>query len=82
MKLAQTFALAIQDPNNWHEKNGQPTVNWNFVDADCYMACANDYPNADAFYDEWNALCDIYCASMNSDSLQMIGKIKVDKQAA
>ena len=75
MKLAQTFALAIQDPNNWHEKNGQPAVNWNFVDADCYMECANDYPNADAFYDEWNTLCDIYIMSQNADSLMMRNKM-------
>jgi hypothetical protein len=78
MKLAQTFAKAIQDPNNWYEKNGMPTVNWNFIDADCYMACANDYPNADAFYDEWNALCEIYERTIATDRLQ----IKVDKQAA
>jgi hypothetical protein len=78
MKLAQTFAKAIQDPNNWYEHNGQPTVNWNFIDADCYMACANDYPNSDAFYDEWNALCEIYERTIATDRLQ----IKVDKAVA
>jgi hypothetical protein len=78
MKLAQTFAKAIQDPNNWYEKNGMPTPNWNFIDADCYMECANDYPNADAFYDEWTALCEIYESTIATDRLQ----IKVDSVAA
>jgi hypothetical protein len=78
MKLAQTFAQAIQDPNNWYEHNGMPAVNWNFIDADCYMACANDYPTADAFYDEWNALCEIYERTIATDRLQ----IKVDKAVA
>ena len=78
MKLAQTFAKAIQDPNNWYEHNGMPTPNWNFIDADCYMACANDYPTADAFYDEWNALCEIYERTIATDRLQ----IKVDKAVA
>jgi hypothetical protein len=82
MKLVQTFQTAIKDPANWYEHNGMATVNWNFVDADCYMACGNDYPNPDAFYDEWNALCDIYCATQAFDRMEMIGKIKVDSVAA
>jgi hypothetical protein len=57
-------------------------VNWNFGDADCYCECRNDSPSTDAFYDEFNALCDIYCATQQFDRLEMIGKIKVDKQAA
>ena len=81
MKLAQTFTLAIHDPANWYEKNGQPTINWNFVDADCYMACGNDYPNPDAFYDEFNALCDIAIFSMNTQSL-IVGELMVDKETA
>lgn len=77
MNLAQTFQRAIQDANNWYKENGMSRVNWNFVDADCYMACANEYPNPDAFYDEFNALCDIYCMTQNSHALQM-NKILVD----
>ena len=57
MKLAQTFITAVRNPDNITTDG---SLNWNFVDADCYMACANDYPNADAFYDEFNALCELW----------------------
>ena len=81
MKLAQTFYRAVNDPNNWYKENGMSRVNWNFVDADCYMECANDYPNADAFYDEWNTLCDIFVLTQNSMQLQM-NELLVDTVAA
>lgn len=81
MNLAQTFQTAIQDPNNWYKENGMSRVNWNFIDADCYMACGKDYPTADAFYDEFNALCDIYTYSMNTHQLAM-NNILVDTVAA
>ena len=82
MNLAQTFKQAIQDPANWYEHSGHAVVNWNYIDADCYMACGKEYPTADAFYDEFNALCDIYCATQAFDRLEMIEQIKVDTVAA
>jgi len=77
MNLAQTFFQAVNKPENWYKEDGMSRINWNFVDADCYMACGREYPTTDAFYDEWNALCDIYVASYNSHSLQM-NQILVD----
>ena len=71
MKLVQSFQQAVMKLENWYLKDGMAHVNWNFVDADCYMECGNDYPNADAFYDEFNALCDVYTYTYNSHSLQM-----------
>ena len=82
MKLVQSFQKAVMKYENWYLKNGMATVNWNFVDADCYMACGNEYPNPDAFYDEWNALCDIYLFTFNSHSLQMKSILGVDTVAA
>ena len=82
MKLAQTFRKAIRNHKNWYLLNGTPAVNWNYIDADCYMECANDYPNADAFYAEWNALCDLYIMSFNADSLMMREELMVDTQPA
>ena len=81
MKLVQTFQTAIKDPANWYEHNGMATVNWNFIDADCYCECRNEYPSTDAFYDEFNALCDIYCATLAFDRMEMIEQIKVDSVA-
>ena len=82
MRLVQSFQKAVMKYENWYLKNGMAHVNWNFVDADCYMECGNDYPNADAFYDEFNALCDVYCYTQNSHALQMKHILEVDKQAA
>jgi hypothetical protein len=82
MSLIVEFTKAIERPENWYLQNGMATPNWNFIDADCYMACGNDYPNADAFYDDWNTLCDIYVQSLNSDSLRMARQLEVDKHAA
>ena len=81
MNLAQTFRKAIRNHENWYLQNGVPTPNWNFIDADCYMACGNEYPNSDAFYDEWNALCDLYIMSRNADSLLMREELGVDTVA-
>jgi len=78
MKLAQTFKQAVENPENWFLKDGMAYINWNFIDADCYMACGNEYPNPDAFYDEWNALCDIYLFTFNVHSLQMKSILEVD----
>lgn len=82
MSLVIEFTKAIQKPENWFLENGMARINWNYIDADCYMACSNEYPDADSFYDDWNTLCDIYCASMNSDQLRMAKQLEVDKAAA
>ena len=78
MNLAQTFFTAIQKPENWYINNGMATIHWNYVDADCYMECGAQFANSHSFYDEFDALCEIYERTINSDGLQIIGKIKVD----
>ena len=82
MSLIVEFTKAIDKSENWYLQNGMATPNWNFIDADCYMACANDYPTADAFYDDWNTLVDIYVQSFNGDALRMAKQLEVDKHAA
>ena len=82
MSLIVEFTKAIDKSENWYMENGMAMPNWNFIDADCYMACAKDYPDTDSFYDDWNTLVDIYVQSMNSDSLRMAKQLEVDKQAA
>lgn len=82
MKLAHFFKHAVQDKTNWFLKDGMAYINWNYIDADCYMACGKDYPDTDAFYDEFNALCDIYLFTFNSHSLQMKSILEVDSVAA
>ena len=82
MRLVQAFAKAVMKNENWYLENGMARINWNYIDADCYMECGNDYPDANSFYDEWNTLCDIYCYNMNSHVLQMTKILEVDKQAA
>ena len=87
MRLVQSFQKAVQKYENWYLKDGQACVNWNFVDADCYMDCGNDYPDANSFYNEFNALCDVYCYTQNSHALQMkhileVEQKKVDSVAA
>ena len=83
MSLIVEFTKALERPENWYLlKDGSTMPNWNFIDADCYQACSNDYPTVDAFYDDWNTLCDIYVQSINSDAERMARQLKVDKHAA
>ena len=82
MSLIVEFTKAIDKSENWYMENGRAMPNWNFIDADCYMACGKDYPDTDSFYDDWNTLVDIYVQSLNSDSLRMSRQLKVDKHAA
>ena len=82
MSLIVEFTKAIDKSENWYLQNGMATPNWNFIDADCYMACGRDYPTTDAFYDDWNTLVDIYVQSINSDALRMAKQLEVDKHAA
>lgn len=40
--------------------NADGSVNWNYVDADCYMSGVNKYFKDDtAYYETWNDIADI-----------------------
>jgi len=40
-------------------KNEDGSINWNFVDADVYAACAHYFKDEDAFYDSFNEIADV-----------------------
>ena len=80
--LIVEFSKAVDNVDNWYMQNGMATPNWNYIDADCYMACANNYSDADAFYDDWNTLCDLFTANLNAKSLYMTRELVLDKSAA
>jgi len=53
--LEQAFADAVINPENL-KANGN--VNWNYVDADCYMDADGD--SIDNYLEQFNALADAY----------------------
>ena len=75
-ELAGRFNGMIAD---WREAGIEPecTAFWD-SESEALREAADDYGVAMAsFYDEFNALCDIYCMTQNSHALQM-NKILVD----
>ena len=38
--------------------NEDGSINWNFVDADCYMAVGNFFKDQDTYMDSFNAIAD------------------------
>ena len=67
-ELLTAFTKAIQNPDNFNEDG---SVNWNFVDADCYMDIKPDggplFEEGQAYVDQFNYLADFYLKS-NTDS--------------
>ena len=82
MTLVQAFNQAVRNPENWFVDKGMARLNWNYVDADCYQASIKHYANNEAFYEDFDALCDIYCMNMNSEQLSMYKQLTVDTQTA
>ena len=53
---AQVREAVSKDEN----RNDDGSINWNFVDSDCYMSGVNKFfQNDEAYYDAWNHVCDI-----------------------
>lgn len=46
--------------NNTENLNDDGSINWNFVDADCYMAVGKLYKDSTSFYEDFNDLADTY----------------------
>ena len=69
-ELLTAFTKAIQNPDNFNEDG---SVNWNFVDADCYMDLTEGSPLFDtreegqAYVDQFDFLADFYRKS-NTES--------------
>tara|TARA_B110000459_G_scaffold14690_1_gene14368 strand:- start:3961 stop:4278 length:318 start_codon:yes stop_codon:yes gene_type:complete len=53
MNLRQAFSIATSDPENI--VNGE--LDWDFVDADCYLEAGEQFKTSTEFYAEFDALC-------------------------
>ena len=56
---------AVTNPENL-QKDG--SVNWNFVDSDCYMDCANLFKDSETFYESFNSIADTIIKERESAS--------------
>ena len=57
---------AISKPENFYEGGG---INWNFVDADCYMSGVNKYfKDDDDYYETWNEIVQTIVDEMREES--------------
>jgi hypothetical protein len=51
---AQVREAVAKDEN----RNADGTINWNFVDSDCYMSGVNKFFKDDAaYYEAWDDIC-------------------------
>ena len=68
--LESNMREAIANPDNQF-KDG--SINWNFVDADCYMAVGNFFKDQDTYMESFNAIADQIVAENHSstDGIQL-----------
>jgi hypothetical protein len=58
---------AMAKPENFNEDG---SINWNFVDADCYMSNTKSYFKDDtAYYEAWEYVCDMIVNEMREESM-------------
>ena len=76
-KLAKAFNKAVTNLDNIHMGTQEGEINWNFVDADCYMAMTAGNPLFDtreegqAYVDQFNYLADCFLGEITlADRLQ------------
>lgn len=71
-QLAKAFNRAVTTAENL---NSDGSVNWNFVDADCYMALADsnsDIPADIDYIEQFNYLADCYTGKITlADRIQI-----------
>ena len=63
--LESNMREAIANPDNQF-KDG--SINWNFVDSDCYMDCANLFKDSETFYKSFNSIADTIIKERESAS--------------
>ena len=61
--LQVEFDKAVSNPEN-HNEDG--SINWNFVDSDCYMAVGKLFKDSTTFYEHWNDLADKFEAKSST----------------
>ena len=70
--VIESFNRAVENPENINEDG---SINWNFVDADCYMALADsnsDLPADIDYIEQFNYLADCYTGKITlADRIQI-----------
>lgn len=61
--LQVEFDKAVSNTEN-HNEDG--SINWNFVDADCYMSVGKLFKDSTDFYEHWNDLADKFEAKSST----------------
>lgn len=57
---------AVEKKENLNEDG---TINWNFVDSDCYMSGVSKYfANDEQYYEAWEEIVDNFIAEMREES--------------
>ena len=66
---AQVREAVAKDEN----RNTDGTINWNFVDADCYASGVNKWFKDDAaYYEAWDEICNTVEAEQPADTSKQI----------
>lgn len=54
-------------------KNADGTINWNFVDSDCYMeGLSKWFANDEQYYETWEEIVENYVAEMREEAASEI----------
>jgi hypothetical protein len=84
-KLAKAFNQAVTNLDNIHMGTQEGEINWNFVDADCYMAMTAGNPLFDtreegqSYVDQFEYLAACYTGEITlADRIQQEFKIEID----
>jgi hypothetical protein len=84
-KLAKAFNQAVTNLDNIHTGTQEGEINWNFVDADCYMAMTAGNPLFDtreegqSYVDQFEYLAACYTGEITlADRIQQEFKIEID----
>jgi hypothetical protein len=84
-KLAKAFNKAVTNLDNIHMGTQEGEINWNFVDADCYMAMTAGNPLFDtreegqSYVDQFEYLAACYTGEITlADRIQQEFKIEID----
>ena len=71
LKLAKAFNQAVTNLDNIHTGTQEGEINWNFVDADCYMAVKpddsplfNTREEGQSYVDQFNYLANCYTSEI------------------
>ena len=74
MNLRQAFSIATSDPENI--VNGE--LDWDFVDADCYLEAGEQFKTSTEFYAEFDALCVEWEETASPDQKSVAKKAAAD----